>query len=98
MTWVSIGTDEPRDQQRDLPGVLWAEIGPDSRKGWTWVVLGIDNDDNQVEVASGDAATEDEVKAAVQAYEDSIDTSSSASRQHHIDTGFYLLNGEAYES
>jgi hypothetical protein len=39
--WMSAGTDEPRDMQRDLdvPG-HWAIIGPDSPgDGWSWTVV-----------------------------------------------------------
>lgn len=61
--------DEPRDQQTDLPGGYWANIGPDGRRkpdGWSWTVL--DFDDDNTTVASGFADTEAEAKAAVTAW------------------------------
>lgn len=68
MVWHSTGTDEPRDQQRDLeiPG-HWAEIGPDYPKGWTWTVL--HSNPSTEEVDGGWAVDEKSAKAAVERWE-----------------------------
>jgi hypothetical protein len=62
--------DEPHDQQRDLPSGLWAEVGPDSRRGsneWSWLIMDFDRDN--AEVASGFAPTEVAAKSAVAQWE-----------------------------
>lgn len=67
--WRSAGTDEPRDQRRDLHhGSCWAEVGPDAQRksdGWAWSILDYDTGD---QIASGFTDTEDEAKAAVAAW------------------------------
>lgn len=69
--WHSAGTEEPGDQQRDLHvGGLWAEVGPDGRPdygAWSWGVMDFDQDND--EVASGFADSEDAAKRAVAEYE-----------------------------
>ncbi len=67
--WVSQGhEDEPRDQQRDLTGPFWAEVGPD-RDGWTWGVMNFD--EGNAIVADGFAPTETAAKSAVDEWEQS---------------------------
>lgn len=62
--WVRIDRTYP-DQQADLPGGLWAQVGPESDGSWSWVVFDFDADN--AEVASGRADTEAAAKAAVAA-------------------------------
>jgi len=64
--WNSGGSDEPRDQQRDLFGPFWAEVGPEGA-GWTWAIMDFDRGNAQME--SGFAATEAEAKDAVDVWE-----------------------------
>lgn len=67
MEWVSQQhVDEPRDQQCDLFGPFWAEVGPD-QQGWSWAVLDFDRDN--MEVAHGVADSEAAAKAAVDEWE-----------------------------
>ena len=71
--WQSAGHDdmEPRDQQRDLFGAYWAEVGPGAYYGpgqwdpggWSYTIMDFD-EDNAI-VASGNTASEQEAKAAV---------------------------------
>lgn len=67
--WQSSEHDEePRDQQRDLDGRFWAEVGPDDRHapdGWAWTII-----KNSEEVADGYVADEDAAKRAVQKWAD----------------------------
>jgi hypothetical protein len=66
--WQPMDHGEYNDQQRDLFGPYWAEIGPDNRQqpdGWSWTVLYGSNGDA---VADGFAASEAEAKAAVDAW------------------------------
>jgi hypothetical protein len=68
--WVSARTDDPRDQQCDLIGVYWAELGPDPRQqpdGWSWTIMDFDQDN--AEVAFGFSANEADAKAAVASWE-----------------------------
>lgn len=63
LTWQSQDHgDEPRDQQADLHGPYWAEVGPDSRYPWSWGVMDADN----AVVIEGYASTEEDAKAAVE--------------------------------
>jgi hypothetical protein len=67
--------DEPRDQQRDLFGPYWAQVGPDTRQdpdGWSFSIIDFDLDNEDVH--GGFTATEDEAKAAVQAWYDGWST------------------------
>ena len=64
--WHSAGTDEPGDQQRDLEGPYWAEVGPDGRGGWSWEVFDFDQDN--AGVAFGRTDTEQAAKAAVEGW------------------------------
>lgn len=67
LEWTPIReNDYPGDQQADLPGALYAQIGPDARRapdGWSWSVIDFDADET---IASGFAASEHEAKAAVE--------------------------------
>ena len=67
MTWLSAGTDEPRDQQRDSIHPHYAEVGPEHPAGWSWTI--VDSRDGS-EVAGGAAATEAEAKSEVRKWED----------------------------
>lgn len=69
--WTSKGHDEePRDQAADLVDHLWAEVGPERDDGgprsWSWDVLDFAADNDLV--IGGLAYTEDEAKAAVEAW------------------------------
>lgn len=50
--WFASGTGEPGDQQRDLGGGYWAQIGPDS---WGWsveILLGNIGDREEIALAA----------------------------------------------
>lgn len=69
--WIPIN-DYPGDQRYDsLPSTVdalhWGEIGSDGAGGWTWTIVASDGID-QWEAENGKAATEAEVKAAVEAW------------------------------
>jgi hypothetical protein len=78
--WRSAGTSEPRDQRRDLPDGLWAEVGPDTpgRYGypqpWSWNILspvdgsleaGIEADRGKARQAVQDWVDADELSAII---------------------------------
>jgi hypothetical protein len=64
ITWTPIN-DYPGDQQADLDGPFWAEIGTgDGPTTWSWTILAND-DQGTGEVAGGTVASEAEAKAAV---------------------------------
>lgn len=64
--WHSAGSDEPKDQQRDLVGPWWAEVGPDIGPtwGWSWTILEATDHESNV-VTAGRASTEEAAKDAV---------------------------------
>jgi hypothetical protein len=75
--WQPAGTDEPRDQQRDLFDGCWAEVGPDTRfhpDGWTWNILHSGNNPAlAAELGQGFTVGEDDAKTAVQKWVDGYD-------------------------
>ena len=66
MTWNSLNRtgEGSGDQDADLPGSRWAEIGMDSAGGWSWTVMCYEDGDAVV-LESGYGPTEDDVKRQV---------------------------------
>jgi hypothetical protein len=64
--WHSAGTDEPRDQERDLHGPYFAGIGPDHPEGWSWT---ISESATSEDMAQGNAPDETAAKQAVDEWE-----------------------------
>jgi hypothetical protein len=65
--WHSSGTDEPGDQERDLSGPYWAQIGPDHPDGWSWTI--IDFSQGDADIDGGHAVDEAAAKRAVDEWE-----------------------------
>ncbi|MBO0676825.1 hypothetical protein JRC04_05050 [Mycolicibacterium sp. S2-37] len=70
--WVPIN-DYPGDQRYDdVPGTedasYWGEIGTADAGRWSWTIIATDDQAEQWEAAGGFVDTEDEAKAAVEAW------------------------------
>jgi hypothetical protein len=70
--WEKIRDTGYPDQQADLDGPYWAQIGPDGRPGtpWTWTILDSDLNGglNDTEIDGGWARDEQDAKAKVAAW------------------------------
>lgn len=72
LTWRPItgGFPADQDQSADLPGTMWAEVGPGHPQGWTYTIL-----DGGVVITEGQVDTERAAKRAVQVYADQANPS-----------------------
>jgi hypothetical protein len=61
--WMSCGTENPGDQQRDLDSPYWAQIGPEDGQRWSWTIL--DGSRENAEIGGGRADGEAGAKSAV---------------------------------